>query len=157
MNIWPVIFIVLAIALVVGPVMMFKPSRRDRQLATLRQSAALEGVVVRLRELEVSGEKQAIAEYFLPFHDKRATRNDWLLIQHSFTHELHFSQHWTWENSQKQAATDVHRRLKDQISTMPESILGVGATSAGVYLLWRERGVSVEEVLQRLTTLREMC
>jgi len=40
MNLWFIALTILVVAMVVGPIMMFKPSKRDQRLAALRQAAA---------------------------------------------------------------------------------------------------------------------
>ena len=157
MNLWPILLIALALALVIGPVMMFKPSRRDTHLAALRQLAATNGVTVRLRQLERSGVTTSVAEYALPVNENLSDTGDWLLLRQSFAHEVHFNEYWHWENPQKQAPAALWDALLKQSSSAPASIYGIGGTATSIYILWNEKGDNFVDILQRLTTLREMC
>lgn len=158
MSIWAILFIVFAIFLVIGPIMMFRPSKRDSQLAALRQVAVNHGVIVRLREITVSGSKRSIAEYLLPFIEQEQHKKggNWLLLRQDFEHDAHFLDCWDWESNTKTAPSYLQQLLKQQIPHIPENIYGIGASHIGVYLLWNERSQSFDEILERLTSLREM-
>lgn len=106
MTIWPLIVVGLAVAMVVGPIMLLRPSSRDRRLTALRQSATQMGLSVRMASYELQGKTHPIAVYQLN-SDLPAHTRGWLLLKRGYDHDLHFYREWDWQPlSVRQRAPD---------------------------------------------------
>ncbi|VUD66263.1 hypothetical protein TDB9533_03544 [Thalassocella blandensis] len=148
------IFIVLAVAMVVGPVMMIRPSPSQKKRAALRTQASQTGLVVKLASTDSSEAKGGVraAYYSLPVSDpskKKLTL--WSLKKMPYAHDIHFSQQWDWEGKDK--AEPRHWNLLQQtLNELPDSITGLGVNAMGVFYLWDEKYEQGNEkaVLERL-------
>ncbi len=130
------ILIVLAIAMVVGPVFMIQPSKRQRKTAKLRAHAASLGMMVKL----ASSDKPALtgAFYTLPIKSKKKTTSSWCLIEGNFAHDIHFFNKWDWQGKE-QAAPGLADAIKTIIENFPDSISAFGINNMGIYVLWDEK------------------
>lgn len=153
------IVVLLSIALVVGPVMMFKPSGRDRYLASLRQKAATHGLRVRMSRYAKAGKEseRAVAVYsiLLATNEGKPISQEWCLRRQAMEHDIHFSGNWDWDNSDQQAPQSIHAFLADFIDKLDDSIVAVECNRHSVGLWWKEKQLSVEEVNKLLNELRE--
>lgn len=155
MSIWAVVIIVITIAMVVGPVAMMRPSKRDQRLTDFRQVAAQKGIRVRLASLTLATGQQALAVYSKISQKADESYAPWLLIQQSFGHELHFSDHWDWDNTKAQAPANIQPALREYIATLDESIKGIEVTKHSVGLYWTEQRLSIEQIEALLDDLLE--
>ena len=135
MNIWPIIFIILAVAMVVGPIMMFQPSKRDKYLANLRQKAAIQGLEVRMADYSIDNKSKPVAVYSL-MHKNESLETGFLLLRASFEHGIHY--HKTWECQKGDVPTAVNSELPAFLDSLPDTFLGVEATSSHIGLWWLE-------------------
>ncbi len=161
MNIWVIVFIGLALAMAVGPIMMFRPNQRDRRLTELRQAAAQKGIRVRLASVEQSGKKQSVAVYSSPIANEEPRSNEqqsaeWVLIKQTFQHDVHFDGYWDWENKSKAAPNQYHDALKAMINDVDDSILGIELRHTGVGIWWTERTLSISDIDAILTRLKSI-
>ena len=115
MSFWPIILIVLAIAMAVGPVMMMQPTTRDRRLAGLRQDAAQAGLHVRMSDYEKGEKKRPVAVYTYQVNLPKGTPT-WSLIRRSYSHDIHFHATWEWRSTKKKSVA------KKRISCSSSSI-----------------------------------
>lgn len=154
MQSWlPLIFIVFAIAMAVGPVLMLKPSRYQQNIASLRSKALKVGLQVHSLPLKSSGDK-LVPAYCLPWKKSSDDRKPWLLERRRFKHEVHFSGEWDWVESLQ--ADDVwSAALKGVLDQLPESVLAVGNGPQGLCCFWSERGgeVTLDQLVEILRTL----
>lgn len=135
----PLIIILFAVALVVGPVMWMKPSGRDRRLASLRSRAARAGLTVQMRPLpEALGEGSA-AVYFCRWQDLRRLQLDWILELQRGAHEMHFSGRWDWCND-RAAPQAAWAQLRQMLEQLPGDACAIVASQAGLGIQWRESG-----------------
>lgn len=146
-----IIFVVLAVAMVLGPIMLMKPSGRQRQLASLRQRALELGLQSRIAT--VTGDLKSftvaptIAIYQKRWIDKRFCPEQSLLLQRSsFTHEVHFHGAWDWKEGEA-AQFSLSPELAECLDKLPESVLAIEFTPLGVGLYWLEKGAQVEELV----------
>ena len=103
----PIIIIALAVAMVVGPVMLMRPSRLQQRQSRLRQYALEQGLRVQLQPLPDGAaspdERQMLPVYLLPPAPAAGGSRrlpPWLLIRHAISHDIHFSGHWDWRRGQ---------------------------------------------------------
>lgn len=127
----PIVFIVLAIALAVGPVMMLRPSKYQKKIARLRSIAAQSGLIVQ------SDGAEGDVLYYLPRTKQAKAPNSWRLTKQSFAHEAHFFGLWDWGESDSALSGDIEGDLKSFL----ESIHGsntLGSNRIGVFMGWDE-------------------
>ncbi|WGL17267.1 hypothetical protein PVT68_02955 [Microbulbifer bruguierae] len=139
MSSWlPLIVIVFAVALVIGPVMWMKPSSRDRKLADLRQRAATSGLKVQMQPLPASQGTGSAATYFSHWRNPRRLQTGWALELQRMSHEMHFEGVWDWRKG-RAAPEPALAPLKELIAALPADATGVYAADAGLGIQWGER------------------
>lgn len=146
----PLLIILFAVVLVVGPVMWLKPSTRDRRLAELRGNAAKAGLTVQMMPLPAALGEGTAAVYICRWEDRRRLQTGWVLERQRVEHEMHFAGYWDWRNGRTapQAARDPLRKM---LSALPADACAIIATDAGIGVQWRESsGASGAEKLQSL-------
>jgi len=151
-------FVILALAMIVGPIMMMKPSGRQTQLATMRQKALMLGMQTSLVPVPkpLSGATHApmIAVYYKRWESFKWSDDTALLLRLGFEHDIHFSGPWDWaENHTADITADeeMHKLLK----SLPSSVLGVEFGPLGVGLYWLESKVNVEAINQCLSVIQD--
>ena len=138
MSAWlPLIIIILAVTLVVGPVMWLKPSGRDRQLAGLRQRAAKAGMSVQMQSLPPALGEGTAAVYIQRWRDPRRLQTGWILELQRMSHELHFAGRWDWRKS-RSAPEAAWEPLRELLAQLPEDACAVVASQGGLGVQWRE-------------------
>jgi hypothetical protein len=156
MNIWTVLIIIVTLSMVVGPVAMLRPSKRDGRLADLRQMAAQKGIRVRLASLMLSSGEKPLAIYSLSLPQSDIPHTQWLLVQQSFEHELHFWSKWDWNDKTAIAPLHLHSLLKQQIQQLDASILGIEVAPHSVGVYWLEKRMEIEQIDALLHTIKDM-
>lgn len=132
--------ILLAAALMLGPVLMLRPSPRTQQVAQLRSRAAALGLGVQLTSLPNHPDTHLVA-YCRPWpsYIKNAQKRPWKLIKHNYSHDIHCADHWDWQGEDRPSPAHI-QHIKDLLPQLPESILALEATPAGVACYWTEVG-----------------
>ena len=135
-----IVMICIVVSMVVGPIMMFKPSKSQMRVAKLRELAAKKGLAVRLI---VSNSEQTITAYTLKWPSQFVQRHrdkvNWQLERHDFTHGVHFSEEWDWANKTNIAPQCVHDAVREALTHLPLGIDVVGANQSGLEVHWNER------------------
>jgi type II secretory pathway pseudopilin PulG len=155
-NYWPVIFIVCAIALAVGPVMMMQPSQRIRRLSALRQAAAQKALRVRLSTVTLSSGKTEVAVYSMPLPQTDAIRPAWVLLQQDYAHDVNFYQQWEWDNKKHIAPEAQHAFLRELLSSFDQSIIGFEVSQASVGVYWCEKTLTIDDIETLLTSCKDV-
>ncbi|MCV6614709.1 MAG: hypothetical protein OIF35_07000 [Cellvibrionaceae bacterium] len=146
-----IILIVVAVAMVVGPVMLMKPSGRDRQLASLRQQAIEQGLQTRLTSLP-----EALKQYShaptIAVYQRRWQRGKWqgqadamLLLRQPYGHGLHFCEQWDWQQPPLPPLAPSEG-LSQLLTGLHETVLAVEFGPLGAGLYWLEKGIGVEQI-----------
>ena len=151
---WAVLFIVLAIAMVVGPIMMFKPSARSRHLEALRAEAAAAGLKIRTTYYESRNKRQSVVVYsqFCEMPFGLAT-----LRRHEFPHDIHFYKEWHWHECDALSLTDAQSHyLKGLLQALPASVVGVEMSPNSVGIWWRETQTDQWSVPQLVDSLQAL-
>lgn len=157
-NYWPLLLIIGAIALAVGPVMMMQPSQRIRRLTALRQGAAQKAMRVRLETMKVGSEKKEIAVYslLLPSSDTPKTaRPSWTLLKKEYAHGINFYGEWEWANPKHTAPPNHHNALRSIVDTLDESIVGIELSPNAVGVYWKEKQRTIDDIEQLLIHCRD--
>lgn len=155
---WVWIMIAIVIAMVVGPVMMLRPTPGMNLLANMRTHASKLGMNVRIPPRHEDGSPPKGAIYSLPVSEALRKRGDmeaWVLVKHSMTHEIHFFEQWDWQGKGR-LAEKAQKSFALWVQTLPsESISQVECNVAGVGVLWNEkaRGRTAEEAVDDIYAL----
>lgn len=137
--------------MVLGPVMMVRPTKRDSRLAKLRGIAAAQGLQVRMVR-QGDGE---VAAYALPWPEMKARKFAGPVVQlrrRHYSHGLHLAD--TWEVQPAQLTEDLKAALTQFVNPLPDTVVGASLGEGGLALHWREiEGeavlAQVEEALRR--------
>ncbi|MFT6201705.1 MAG: hypothetical protein ACJATV_001329 [Granulosicoccus sp.] len=154
-NYWPIIFVIGAIALAVGPVMMMQPSQRIRRLSALRQAAAQLSIRVRLSTITLPLGKKELAVYSISLPTSDAVRPSWILIKQDYTHGANFHKDWDWESQKQTAPSLQHAILRDILDLLDDSIVGLEMTQNAVGVYWQEKSLTIEKINQLLMDYRD--
>lgn len=138
---WTAIIIVcLVIAMMVGPVMLIQPSRRQRRLANLRAVAVVHGLKVRMKWMPDGNVRagQQVALYYQNWPDNKTLKNTWLLARQPYSHGLHFAENWDWTN-ERAASPEWQETIRRALPALPDSVVAVEAASQSLGLCWLEQ------------------
>lgn len=151
---WPVVIIVLVVAMAVGPVMLMQPSGRQRRLAKLRQNALSEGLLVSVAHWpDKAGERpKGIMRYSLPWAAEDRHDVKMLLVRKNYQHELHLAGVWQKYPDKVNVNVLTRRFLVD--NPVPASIYALGFDGSGAFADWSEQTSSdlpvIKDLLSRL-------
>lgn len=144
----PIIFVVFAVALAVGPIMLMRPTTGQKRLASIRTAAAERGLMV-------SSEKHHVL-YILPWRREngkktKADFDEWRLAKQNYSHGAHYFNDWDWEGRACPDSSIRHDELRRLLASS-ESYAVLGGNRIGVYLGWNERlgGEGVDKKLDEL-------
>lgn len=156
---WFVIFLLfLVFAMMVGPILLVQPSRRDRRIAALRAKAADLGLKVSMQSLE-RGVTPVYERRWPSLEKSKRTNVEWTLERQTYSHGIHFADWWQWlgQGRPPSAALPV---LEGRLAKLPESVSNVESTPLGLRCYWSEQGgesvlLDLAEWLQVTTELME--
>lgn len=149
MDSWfPLMFIVLVVAMAVGPVLMLKPSKYQQRLAGLRARALKLGLRVHMLPLE--GHLDQVPAYCRQRDGKDDDRKPWVLLRTGYSHELNFYNEWAWQKDLK-ADARWHQSIAAVLDNAPSQLLAIGNGPQGLCCYWNERGGDV--VLDKIAEL----
>lgn len=152
----------LAVMMVVGPVMMIRPSVSQKKTASLRTAASEAGLIVKLGRSDFPESNGAI--YTLPWPEEakayQRQLNAWALVKGKYEHDIHFAGAWDWQGKQP-AADKLWPLIEGTIQPLPASITAFGMNNVGVFMLWNEGFAAgehlhaIDDIKQRLVALQE--
>jgi hypothetical protein len=158
MSIGLVIALIVAVALVLGPVMMMRPNPAQKKKEAMRLLARSEGVHYSVRNLPQQAdelEKPApVPVYFLPPADANSSVS-WMLIRTLYQHDIHFLGRWAWRGNVRPGDAEL-AVLHEHLGVLPESVRAVSAGAEGITVYWDETGgeVVLQKILNLLKALR---
>lgn len=134
--------IALAMAMMLGPILIMRPSRWQKRLASMRQEANTQGFQVQMSHFD--GESVAVYERPWPRgtvqEDRQRGRlSEWMLMRRNYNHELHLAGVWQWQDGQRPPEA-VQSWLAEALTELPESVVAVRATKLGFGCYWQESG-----------------
>ncbi len=158
MNIWFFVLLILAVALVIGPVSMLRPKPAQRHKEMLRMTAAGQGVRFGLRTLPklktAAEDPSPTPVYYLSPTVKMQSLPTWTLMRTDYEHEGNFYQEWDFEGEYRPGAT-ICGFLKDILPTMPASVAAISQGKAGTCVFWNEKG-DLETLDALVTMLKDL-
>ncbi|RYY75654.1 MAG: hypothetical protein EOO52_09755 [Gammaproteobacteria bacterium] len=159
MSIGLIIALIVAVALVLGPVMMMRPNPAQKRKELMRLAARAEGVQYSVRNLPRQADEaekpDPIAVYFLPPTEAGSSQS-WMLLRTRYQHDIHFLGWWAWRDGNR--PTDAEENvLRGYLVNLPESVKAVSAGTEGIGVYWDETGGEpvLNEILQLLKSLKE--
>jgi hypothetical protein len=153
MSIWFFIVLILAVAMVLGPISMLRPSPAQRRKEQLRLHASKHGLRFSMRQLpalKTDLEQSApMSVYYLPPPKTQGT-SEWILMRTSYAHEGNFHQEWDWQTASRpnEATCDL---LKSYLPQLPASVPAISRGALGICVFWTEK-----EGMETLDVLIEM-
>ena len=132
----PILIILAAVSLLVGPIMLMQPTKQQQLQARLRGRAAKLGLRVQLAG-KPAGLPQEGAFYCLPWEHVEDAKQLWFLRRMSYAHDLHIAGYWEWRQRDDTVAEAL---LADVLTTIPEEIFSLNAGPQGLCVYWSERG-----------------
>ncbi|HSC67975.1 MAG TPA: hypothetical protein VLC79_09805 [Cellvibrio sp.] len=154
MNIWFFIILLIAMAMVIGPISMLRPSPAQKRKEKLRLYASEHGLrfsMRRLPKLNTDIEEPAPAPvYYLPSQSKISAVSEWMLIRTGYVHDGNFHQEWDWQGSVR-PADSICSILKEYLPKLPASVSAVSEGNLGVCVFWSEK--EGEETLDLLISM----
>lgn len=153
---WAAIIIVLVIAMVIGPVMLMRPSKRDQYLARLRAKAREYGMQVSAsRVKDDSGAPCWFYWCALGSEDEsqKVRHEPFLLERKGYSHDLHIAEYY--EMTKGHSVPEGGAVL---IASFPESVQGIELNRHALGVHWSERGgeealASIADTLTQLLRL----
>lgn len=151
MNIWFFIILIVAIAMVIGPISMLRPSLGQKRKEDLRLHANKHAVrfsMRRLPALKTDIEQAApIPVYYLPPLTKSREISEWIIMRTHYVHEGNFYLEWDWQTDVRpnDATTVV---LKTYLPQLPASVTAISRSNMGMCVFWSEQeGVETLDLL----------
>lgn len=141
MSFWPIVLIVLAVAMAIGPIMLMQPSSRDKRLADLRQKAALAGLSIRMSDYGQGDQKTAVAVYSSHTNLPKNIPS-WSLLRRPYKHEIHFYGVWEWQ-SDNRVSDNNSAKLRSFLDKLSDDIVGVSVSEKNVSIWWQEKSSKI--------------
>lgn len=152
------IFVGLAVALIVGPIMMMRPTGRQQQLSRLRTEALSLGLSTSLQKLpkglSVHKYPEQVAVYQKRWQQRRFSGSDVTLLRLEFSHELHFCDHWDWQGDTKNTLL-LNDELKQLLNTIDDSVIAVTINHIGLGLHWLEKSIAINKLVELADVIEE--
>jgi len=136
--------VILVVAMVVGPVMMVRPSRSANKLADIRLLANQAGITVRTLSPKTGQGSQRGAVYSMPLRGRFREVPQWQLERKSFSHDAHFRGVWDWIGDGR-ADPSTEMALRDIIDAIAPCYSSMECNPAGVGVGWDERCADGQE------------
>lgn len=161
MSIWFFIILIVACAMVLGPVSMLRPNPAQRRKEQLRLYASKKGLRFSMRRLPAlktdMDQPVAIPVYYLPPQSKAAEVPEWILMRTQYAHEGNFHSEWDWQSTIRPNDTTC-ALLKTYLPQLPESVPAITNGGLGICVFWTEKeGVETLDLLiEMLTKLHQV-
>ena len=138
----PVLIIVITIALMIGPILLLRPTARQSQVAELRNLALKQGLSVKIQPNPIRASAQ-LAVYSCSLSKEKLDKliqldPPWTLIRQNYIHDLHFFRDWDWLGSSR-PPDSMQNYLQLHLVDLDSSIIGVEITRHSVGCFWTEK------------------
>lgn len=159
MSIGLVIVVIVAVALVLGPVMMMRPNPAQKNKENMRSLARARGVHFSMRNIPRQADEQeqpaAIPVYFFP-PEKSQLLPSWMLVRTNYEHEINLLGWWAWRGESRATETELSV-LSVELKGLPESVKAVSSGNGGICVYWEEKGgePALQQVLGLLESLKK--
>lgn len=158
--IWFIGIMIVVIALIVGPVMMLRPTPEQKNREALRAIAAAKGIRFTIKKLpqqatEMESPAPTSVYFFAPVNHQES--DDWLLLRATYSHEILYLRGWEWQGDVRPPAAE-QEVLKKYLPLMSDDVRAVSAGSQGICVYWHEKGgeAALAPVIGLLEALRQL-
>jgi len=156
MNIWFFVILLIACAMVIGPISMLRPSPAQKRKEQLRLHAGKSGLRFSMRQLPKLktdiDRAPPMPVYFIAPKDKSRAIPEWILARTSYEHEGNFYREWHWQTDVRPEA-EVCELLKYYLPQLPSSVAAITQSGLGTCVFWSEReGVETLDLLIKIVT-----
>jgi hypothetical protein len=132
-----VFFIIIAVALALGPIMMLRPSTSQKYITKLRAEAAQRGLIVQAY-VDTDHASSNLFHYIRRDADLDKSV-DWSLMKLGYEHEAHFSGAWDWQGRAPESLDSKSEiELGKFVATLGKGIKAIGKNRLGIFLLCSE-------------------
>lgn len=147
--------IALSVIMVVGPIMMAKPTPGQRALLEIRTKAQEMGMRIRMVPNPTGADPKHLACYNLPMEEPQANKKPvgWSLTRKGFEHEMHFAGVWQWGTEGAPISCNLEE-LAEILAGLPDSVVAVSKNKLGASVTWSEKKQG-RPLLELLTELKE--
>ncbi len=132
---WPLVIVVLVIAMAVGPVMLMQPSKAQKRLAALRQEAVRLGLSVGSSTVKAP-DGAPCWTYWLSLTEKN-TRQAVLLERKNYEHGLHIAKYWSVKRGDP---ADLPASIVSALTALPSSVYMFEINEHAIGVHWTELG-----------------
>ena len=132
---WPVVIVLLVVAMAVGPVMLMQPSKAQKRLAALRLEAAKLGLTVGASPVKAPDGTPCWA-YWLPMLEKNI-RQPVMLERKNYEHGLHIAQYWSVKQGD---SADLPATVSEILMVLPSSVHMLEINEHAIGAHWMEQG-----------------
>lgn len=147
MNFWFIGLLIVAIALILGPIAMLRPNPAQKRKEQLRKHASEQGIrftMRRLPALKTNMEAPPVVPvYFLPPPVNAQFQDDWILMRTEYEHEGNFYREWDWQGGARPSEA-ICKTLKASLPDLPLSVPAIAQGKSGSCIFWREIEGEVE-------------
>lgn len=145
------LFVGLAVAMIVGPIMMMRPTGRQQQLSRLRTEALSLGLSASLQKLPkglpVHKYPGEVAVYQKRWQQRRFMGADVTLLRLEFSHGLHFCGHWAWQEDVTNTPL-LNEELQQLLDTVDASVIAVTINHIGLGVHWLEKAIATKQLVE---------
>lgn len=158
MNFWFIGLLIMAVALILGPIAMLRPNPAQKRKEQLRLQASSQGIRFSMRRLPVLKTDMEVPPtvpvYFLPPPAAIQSNDDWILMRTGYEHEGNFYREWEWQGLAR-PSTAICTSLLQVLPDVPASVPAIAQGKSGTCIFWRETGGELElaKLINLLRTL----
>lgn len=143
MDIWLILMLILAAALIIGPIMMLKPNPSQSRREQWRLQARDAGLRFRMQALPKlptdTDSTPPVPVYYLSPSESQVNSSEWMLMRTAYEHEGNFYHDWDWQgegraNQREQAI------LKEYLPRLSQGVRAISNGPKGTAIFWDEKG-----------------
>jgi hypothetical protein len=156
MSIWFFIILIVACAMVLGPISMLRPNPAQQRKEQLRLYASKKGLRFSMRRLPAlktdMDQPMAMPVYYLPPQPKATEAQEWILMRTSYAHEGNFYSEWDWQSDARPGDATC-TLLKTYLPKLPASVSAISHGGLGICVFWAEKeGIETLDLLIEMLT-----
>ena len=152
------IFILLACAIVIGPIALLKPSTRQKQLMEYRSYATKKGLFLNSSVPKVISEtsEQQLMGYGISIGSQLDSFK-FLLKRSNTKHEINLADFWYLEQKNQNLPLELTKLLDTLLLSIPDNVKGIEISQHGITVFWNEFGGTalIDSLYEFLTSVKE--
>lgn len=145
----------------ISPFLAFRPSRRQKHIAALREEARRCGLRVQIvpdATAEQNDRSPVAVRYLLPWavtEEGQTGAGQWVLVRNYSRGQPSIWPDWRWFKNE--APGKLQQAVASGLSVLPEAVSGLAGDNQGLSIYWQERGgvEQVQIIAQALLTIRQ--